>query len=642
MLTEAHTKLITEVAGHLHAGQRFDAARVVLRFSDVKKDPKTQGEALEPLTALYTGLLNMDEYSAAASLLWPTNMFNPRPAFSQRIWKALKEDTTILLMGSSSSSKSFSAGVFFLLDWLRDPEYTAIKLIGPSEKHLKDNLFSHVTALHTNASLPLPGKPGDLFIGFRKNTRAAITGVVVPLGKRGAGRIQGTKRFPRRHPHPQFGALSRLRILLDEIEKIPEGIFSDLDNVVSTVEGNYGLKVVGAFNPEITGGPVYQRAEPPNGWQAFDVDKDFEWTSKRGWRVVRLDSLQCENVVEGRVIYPGLQTKEGLEALAQKSGGTTSAGYYTFGRAAYPPQGTSFSVIPGTFLNEFRAKYIFIDRPRLVASVDSALEGGDPAMVALGSWGLASGIEFPPSLGHPDGRTVMFQDKNGQVHPRWGLQLDRLFTLEAGDTIKVSKQIHQHAKLLRLDPNYTMLDRTGNGSGVHDWLKDSWSDELRGVNYSEGATHTKIMLEDHEFCDESFERVYSELWFAMRSWIEFGVLKINPDIEEDAAQKLIQQLTGRLYRTQGTRRKVESKQDYKHRNLGFSPNEADALSLLIHGVRMASAVAPSMALAISPSAVPPRDYDLEETSVRIGVTDRFDDLEAREEYFSIGRVDEWM
>lgn len=638
MLNDAQREMVREVSGHLHAGEKFDAARAVLRFSGVKKEPKTQFEALEPLNALLMGLLNMDEYELAASMLWTPQQFDTRPEFTKRVWKAIREGTSILLMGASSTTKSFSAGGFLLLDWVRDPEYTTVKLVGPSENHLKDNLFSHILSLHQNAALPLPGRPGDLFLGFRKNRRASIAGVVIPLGKKGAGRIQGTKRFPRRVAHAQFGALSRLRILLDEIEKIPEGVFSDLDNVISNVEGTYGLKVIGAFNPEITGGQVYQRAEPPQGWQAFDLEKDYEWTSKRGWNVLRLDALQCENVKEGKIIFPGLQTKEGLDTLIQKSGGTSSSGYYTFGRASYPPQGTSYSVIPGTYLGEFIGEYIFVDQPKLVSSVDSALEGGDPATVALGFWGLASGVKLKPSLSFPEGRTIMFKDKNGVVRPRWGLQVDRLMNLQKGDTIEVALQIKHLAQTLRLDPNYMMLDRTGNGAGPHDWLRKSWSPEVRAVNYSEGATHTKLMEEDREFCDDEYERVYSELWFALRSWVEFGILKISPLVEPEKVEKLIQQMTSRLFTRPGLKRKVESKQDWKHRNLGVSPNEADAVSLLIHCVRMASGVVPSMGLAAGPEyAVEEREWS--DSPYRIGVTDRFEDLDSpMEDFFSIGRV----
>ena len=83
-------------------------------------------------------------------------------------------------------------------------------------------------------TIPLPGTVGKLFIGMdAKERKGSITGVVVPLGKKAAGRLQGVKRDPRKKPHHIFGKLSRMFVFLDEIANIPIGIWRDIDNVMS-------------------------------------------------------------------------------------------------------------------------------------------------------------------------------------------------------------------------------------------------------------------------------------------------------------------------------------------------------------------------------------------------------------------------
>lgn len=611
--------LVDKVAGHLHAGQKVEAARLVLEVNGSKKIPRNDREAEEPLAGFLSFCLSQEYYEQGAQLLWTPTMFTSEPECTKMVWSALRESSAVLLMGASSMSKTYGCGVFFFLEWLRDPMFTTVKILGPSEDHLQANLFSHLVNLHRTASLTMPGIVGDLFIGLDlRNRRSAITGVVVPLGRKAAGRLQGTKRFPRPVPHAQFGPLSRLRVLLDEFEKIPPGIHSDLDNIVSNTEGTEGLKVAAAFNPQDVGGKVYEKAEPEKGWPMFDIEKDTRWRSKRGWEVVRLDGEKSENVISGKVLFPGLQTKEGIEALAKSSGGTTSAGYHTFGRAAYPPQGSVFSVIPANITGTLKAKFLWLETPKKLAAVDSALEGGDLAEVAVGDWGLATGLEYPPSIDFPNGNTILFKDAKGNVKARHGLQLTQLLALEKGNTITVTREIKRVCQALGVDPGWLMLDRTGNGAGVHDLLKEIWAAEVRAVNYSESATHTKILTEDTQWCDEAYKRIYNEIWFATRKWSEFGIFKVAHAVN---TEEFFHQITTRQYNDRTGL--VESKKDWKSRNEGKSPNKADAVNLLVHCARMASGVTPGMILESGNDS----SENFYSGDVRVGVTDRLGDLD---------------
>lgn len=614
-------ELIDAVAGHLHAQQLFDAARLVLDWSGNKKSkPKSEADALEPVAALFYGLLHGGDYFNAAKLLWPKTLVTLEPRCTRMVWRAIEDHPLVFLQGSSSVSKTYGAGVRFMLDWLRDPVYTTVKVIGPSEAHLQENLFSHLVTLHTSSSIPLPGIVGDLFIGVdRRKRRGAISGTVVPLGKKGAGRLQGVKRFPRPTPHEIFGPLSRVRVLIDEVEKVPPGIWKDLDNIASTIEGD-GVKVVASYNPEQVGSDTYQRAEPVKGWATFNIDTDEEWESSRGWHVVRLDAEKTENVMEGRVIYPGLQTREGLSKLAKTSGGIDSPGYQTFGRGAYPKQGTVLSIIPQALLTDFYAHVFWLEKPKLFAAVDSALEGGDPAMLATARFGPATGVKFAPTIRDPAGRIEMFKDKSGRPVTPSIAMVETLLQLERGETVFMAEQIIRILKSLGVDPSNALIDRTGNGAGVHDLAKVLWSAELCGLNYSEGSTHTKILAEDTDWCDDIYERAYSELWFALRKWREAGAIVLAQGIP---AEPLTSQLTGRNY-ISGARRKVEPKPDYKQRNGGKSPNEADAITLVLHQIRKVTGYQPG--LVILPET--PSLRGEEPGSVcRVSVTDRMQYLD---------------
>lgn len=615
-------KLSEKVTELLGQDKPFDAAKAILTFSGQTGDVDTKDKAYLLLNGLLHWLLNNKGREEAALLLWGPTQFDPRPESTQRVWKALDENQTILLMGAGSMSKSFSAAVWHFLEWIRDPEYTTVKVTGPSERHLEDNLFTHLVRLHKESRIPLPGQVGRLFIGLDPRVRkSSISGVVVPLGKKAAGRLQGVKRDRRKKPHPIFGTQSRLFIFLDEIANIPTGIWRDIDNLLSNMSGTDGLRITGAFNPTDQTDEVGLRCEPPFGWPNFDPDAHYSWVSTRGWFVVRLDALQCENVKSGKIIFEGLQTKEGFDRIIENSGGNNSAGYWAMARGCFPPTGTVMSIIPPGLLDRWKAEVIWYDSPEPCGGIDLALEGTDAARFAKGSFGRASGVKMMASLAYPNGRTIYFEDKRGRKVVRNILFIEQIFKLPKGDTVAMQAEIIRLCRTMKIKPEWLAVDRTGNGQGVFDLLKYNWGTGVMGVNYSEGATDMRIMAEDTDTAKELYDRVHSELWFATRKFIEFQYCFASPGLVTD---ELVPQMTGRLFRSSGKKSRVETKTDFRSRHQNKSPDDADAVTLLVHAVRKASGFVPGMISENSSETVDDDEEDF--NGARVDVTNRFDDL----------------
>lgn len=619
----AETKaLIGKVAELLHKEQVIDAAKLMVKNAGRKDPVNNKTEAFAVLTPLLHYCLNNDGMVEAAQLLWSPTLFTPEPESTKRVWRAFDTDDFILLMGAASMSKSYSMGVRLMLEWIRDPQFTTVQVIGPSENHLEDNLFSHLVELHKSATIPLPGQVGKLFIGVDpRKRRGAIRGVVIPLGKKAAGRIQGTKRFNRTKPHPFFGTLSRMFVFLDEMVNIPKGVWKDIDNVLANAQGDHGLKVIGAFNPTDPQDEVGRRCEPKGGWTSFDADRDFDWVSTRNWRVVRLDAKFSENVQEGRKVFEGLQTREGYDLIISNSGGSDSPGYWTMARGCFPPSGVTMAIIPGGMLNKFKAEFIWLETPEEAAGIDMALQGKDCAYFAKGKFGVASGIKLPPTLEAPNGITVFFKNRVGHNAPRWALQLEALFKLPKAETQEMAETIVKLCKQLFVKPAWVCMDRTGNGQGVYDVVKYLWSHEVQGINYSEKASDRKIMVEDTKTPFELYDRVQTELWFLMRKMIEFDYAKALPSMD---LTELIPQLSTRWFRASGKISKVETKEDYRLRNQALSPDEADAVSLLFLGARNAAQVT----FGMTPENTSAEGYDDDDLSegYRVDVTNRFEEL----------------
>jgi len=620
--------LVAQTAQLLHSDKYNEAGQKVadwLASQTNQERPNTidtRDKATEVLSLLLHWLLENNGYEEASQLLWGETLFSAKPESAQRVWKAFEDSNFILLMGAASMSKSYSMGVRLMLEWIRDPEYTTVKVLGPSEQHLEDNLFTHLVTLHRQSSIPLPGEIGKLFIGLDPRSRkGSITGVVIPLGKKAAGRIQGSKRVNRKTPHPVFGQLSRMFIFLDEIANIPIGVWKDIDNVIASSDGSSGLKIIGAFNPTNQYDEVGLRVEPPQGWDKFDPDTDLDWTSTRGWRVVRLDAARCENVLQNKIIFPGLQSKEGFDALIRNSGGLDSPGYWAMGRGCFPPTGIPMSIIPAGLLTKIRAEVIWYERPEACGGVDLALLGGDKAIFTKGSFGQATGIKLMPTLEKPEGELIMFKDHRGRPTLKTLLYVEAQLALPKGDTPTMKTEIVRVCRSFGIKPEFLCVDRTGNGQGVFDLLRHEWG-PVHGINYTESASETRIMVEDQGTAYDLYERAYTELLFALRKFIEFGYVLLAPGIDTTL---LYPQLTNRLYRMSGKRSRAEKKEEYQSRHNMKSPDEADSLSLIVMAVRKATGFVPGMMLSNSTQGFP-GDQD-EGDDARVDVTNRFEDID---------------
>lgn len=577
--------LTQDVAVVLHLGNRETAATLAASALGIPVPGKmTLPTANLVLEAFLQYLLDNERYADAANLLWTKNLFTAEPRSVRMLFDGQFEHVAHMVPGAASMGKSYDLGIWHYLDWRRDPLYTNVQVIGPSENHLQRNLFSHLVKLHRAATIQFPAEVIQLAITTDPVERSSgIFGVVVPLGKRASGRLQGVKAFARKEPHPILGPLSRVRVMLEEAENIPVGIWDDVTNILSNVRGLERFKIAAPFNPKDPNGPCAQRCEPIDGWTSINIDTSEQWESKRGWHVTRIDAYKSENVMLGTEKFFGLQTKEGLDKVIQNAGGVGTPGYYTMARGWFPPTGVDLAVIPQHLLNDISGEFVFVETPEVCAGVDIALEGDDTAVMALGRTGLASGFRRPKSEKHPEGEFVAFTDPLGNSIRKHVVQLDSMFSLAKGDTLKVVAQVLNTCRGAKVNGNYLGVDRTGNGAGVHDILRSTPGfDGAKGINPSTSPTERRIMQEDLKLAADEYAWLISELWFALRKYVEFGYIKIHPNVPTDP---LHHEMTGRRFNLGGAKTKVESKKEYKSRG-NRSPDRADAFTIMLHAVRL--------------------------------------------------------
>lgn len=513
-----------------------------------------------------------------------------------------------LLEDYTVTHNTYGAGAWLLLDYLRDPQYTTVKLAAINEDHLKKNLFAHVATLYRCLAIPMAQdiqvRDSDLWMGVKEaGYEFGISGIAFKQSQETSGQFKGYKAKPvRTKRHPKFGVMSRLRVLGDEAQNWPNGPFKDFNSLVASKTGSELIKIACAFNPESISQHVVSLAEPPDGWTLEGMETQYDWLSRHDWLVCRLDAARSENVIQKRKVFEGLQTHEGFMGYL-KSGGDTSANYSTFARG-WPPMSASVNtIIPPTWPQEARGEATFLENPIVCAAADLAFMGKDSAQMAIGRWGLASGYRDHNNIEHK------FKDRKDitKLRPRHVLQLDQIMPLQKhDDTVRMAEEIIGRCNMLQIKPEWVAVDKTGYGFGTWSHLTRVWG-EILGVSWNEKATEKKILAEDKDAADKQVEGVMSEMWWALRRWIDptCKAVLINPIIP---AQLLHSQLTSRRYKNGKQGIKVEPKEDYVSRTRLGSPDESDAVCMLLHLIRQRSDVLPGLTEQTAPSRTITKDH----------------------------------
>ncbi len=529
-------------------------------------------------------LLDHDQFEAAATILWGEQVYDWRPSSARDTWRCLFEHDKLLIQGAGAMGKTFNAAAWFLLDWMRDPYYTSVKVVSLTEAHAQRNVFAAIKTFYRTALVKPEYEGGEELvksIQANDDDKNGIHLVAVPKGDSGTGTLRGFHPSPRAgKPHPKWGMMSRTHVVLDEAEEVPAGVWEGLQNILSAAdtEGAKGrIKIFGASNPKDRTSEFGKRCEPERGWLSVDCEDDFEWSSRDGWHVLRLDAARCENVTEKRIVFPGFQTYEGY--MAYESKGKT-AEYYTMARGFFPQEGISMAIITPAMMDNSIGIVRFIGPVVPLAAFDLALEGNDQVMCSYGRYGLCDG--WTPR----DGKFIEFKK------PRIVLQLDSQISFPKKATLEQTQAIIRFCKQMRIGPNWLCVDRTGNGAGIHDSLCSLFGEEVLGVNYSWAATDTHVLGDDSQMANELYNGVVTELIFGLAKYLEFEYLKISPGFRNE---ELVKQAIGRRYKQAGKGLvRVESKADFVKRTRQRSPDELDSLSLLVFLMRQRAGAAATM------------------------------------------------
>lgn len=356
----------------------------------------------------------------------------------------------------------------------------------------------------------------------------------------------------------------RNRLIVDEADN---PYSNSIWNAITNLSTSGHFKAIALANPDDKNSEFGTHCEPVSGWDSINPEIDYEWNSKLGWHVLRLDGLQSPNIVAGFDKYPFLLNNQSVNETRDNKG-TESRSWWTYIRAWYPPDNLITNIFSASIVSRCSQPITWYTTKTPIAACDPAFEGGDNCSLVIGFMGRMADNPQRTAVEVNEYITIKRKDMSKEVTFDYGDQIVALL-IDRGIT----------------PDNFTM-DESGNAKGLSDYIKTIFGKTILSVNFSGAATDRKLTAEDTGPAKERYKTFVTELWYVAREWCRLGLVYMkNPP----RALKI--QLESRRYKLHGKDSKsgrevimAEPKKEMKSRGLG-SPDEGDAFCLLIHLAR---------------------------------------------------------
>lgn len=484
--------------------------------------------------------------------------------FAHRVIRAICRYKLVHLMGCAGSGKSTVAAAYVATAWKFSPWNTSAFISTTTAAAGQARSWGIAKDLHRNDRFKV-GKLVEYLTlitmeeaGGTENRdyRDAIKAVLVPRGG-GTESDNAIAAIVGQHNTNVFW-------LVDEFPFMPIGILTGRLNVMA----NPNWQFIGLGNMPREGDPMYQDAEPVNGWDSIDPDSTTGWETRNGGWCEYLDGEKSPNLVvdaDKRPPFKGIMSRQMLTDIERNSGGTDTAGYWNQARG-FPRSGMAHdTVITRELLIQHKACEQPVwsgDKTTTLAGLDLGFrEDGDPCVLQFSRLGTEL-----------DGRKVLCLDRDTV----------RVF-VKVGSTDPFELQIAKAVvdELTRRDCHSLELDISGEGGIISQRI----GDVARDKNYPltiyptsfAGAPDENVRFKQGDkmvSAKDLFDRKVTQLWMSFRLCVQNG--RVRGMAQDSRATRQLRMR--RVIQDEKKRMCIETKKQMKKR-LKHSPDDADAAVL---------------------------------------------------------------
>lgn len=467
--------------------------------------------------------------------------------------------------GPAASGKSMAASLFGLEYWMEDPSGTSVIMASTTKSALARRLWYYIQDLHSKIP-PEAGPKGDAIYseylirwkaGDKKN---GLFGIAVEDGP-----IEEAL-------HNLIGFHNkRVALFVDEAPGVREALFQACDNLSKNPE----FKVILMGNAESREDPHGRFSEPINGWVSVDAESDTEWETQGGMArgngvCVFFDGRKSPAIIEpgGAQRYPFLINREQIDAALDFYKTEDDPRFWSQSIGFWPPVMLKRTVLDERIvLNNFvREPATWYTKFILCASFDPSYEGGD--------------------------RKVFQPFKLGQLGPdlqeRW--QIEFLKPVELKISIKDEHEIHYQivqqcidlCEQLEIPAGRFAMGSSGEGGGLLAIFRREWGPVV-GIEEGGRVSERPVSHSNPRTCIEEYDRVVTELWFAVREFCIHGCIRGFPD-------EALREFYTRRWDITNKRVRLETKKELS-KHFRRSPDYGDAVAFAVELARRLGAIA---------------------------------------------------
>jgi hypothetical protein len=503
------------------------------------------------------GLGKFEHYRRITSALWPW--------VEQHAWwetfarTACEGHKYITIAGPGSSSKTFSAAQWAVVNWLCSPHNTMVICLSTTVELSRRRIWKDVTKFYRGAvdadgnPIKFPGKlietPTPIIYLPEDPTAGKTSSISVLPTEKGKEAQTSAKLVGLKNP--------RVFIICDELNTVGQAVIDAMDNLSK----NPMYQFIGLGNPQSHFDSHGLLCEPIQGWDSISVN-DTHWKTKRGI-CIHFDGLSSPSITDNKK-YTGIINQEMIDDQIEKDqGNTNTKGYWRMVRGFWPPDGTSDAIYTESFLMKFGA----LNKPQWLhtnfinlAFLDPAYKsGGDSYCLTFGQIG-----------------TLADKDPNTGQHIR-ALHISEQITLSPPasssepENFAIANAVRHACQSRFVTPYFFGLDTTAGGYILADIIEQTWGRGIFRLDFSGNASDKPASITNPSIrAKDKYKYKVTEIWFTAIDFIKASMIRgIPPKCAQQLQSRKFSHLPGGLVQ-------VESKKDMKSR-IGHSPDEADSM-----------------------------------------------------------------
>jgi hypothetical protein len=518
------------------------------------------------------GLGLMEHFKRMFTLCWPGDCHH---RWADLMLEHIMKRRIIVIAGCRDSSKTRTVSKWILCDYWCHPQNTLALMTSTNLRGLELRVYGDIKSLHESARERYPWLAGTVVDAKHgvftddisgddavRDMRKGILGIPV-LGSQGEFMGDALRSF--------CGIKQeRRRLIGDEVQHVPIQYLNVLD---SLDKGEFKAVLLGNMIAD-NGKALDKVSEPKCGWDTQgEITKTSVWENKYNGVTVNLVGLDSPNFdKETPNKYPFMIDQSDVDRVSKRPGGKDSIEWW--------------SQIVG-----IRKAGAVSNRVLTVAEIEQC--GGFGPNIWLGSdtirvYGIDAGFGGDPCVrtwaefgrNVDDQEVIVFGDQ-------------KVIPILMSSAQTAEEQIANYAKLdcanLGIPASHVYFD-AGMYATLAVQMARIMSPEVNAVNFGGTATQRPVDNETYVFdertrerrlktCYEHYSRFVTELWFSVRLLTQCRQARKFP---REAAEEF-----GRREwkYVSGDRFELETKDDYKLRFTGESPNHADSLVIVVEGAR---------------------------------------------------------